>query len=133
LAPPWRPLGGHGDIGHDFAIHNQGWVGLVQQIDGFPDLVAQRMPGAAKVREGEHGNARHNIKTPGFLSRAQGNFHQVFRRGIDIDAGVCEEQQLSVLGNEGIASRNLMQTFAHAHDLQRGTNGVGKVLGHARD
>src|ERR1035438_9294805 len=38
-----------GDIGHDFTVRDQGWVGLVKKFHRFADFLALRMPGAAEA------------------------------------------------------------------------------------
>ena len=59
-------------------------------------LSLERVLDAAKAGEGKHGNSRHHVKAPGLLSGTQGDFHQVFRGGIDINAGVGKEVQISL-------------------------------------
>ena len=67
------------------------------------------------------------------MSRAQSNFDQVFRRGLNIDAGVGHEEDLALARDHHIATGDAVQSFTHADDLQRRTDRVGEMLGNAGD
>ena len=81
-----------------------------------------------KLENDKHGDTRCHVEAASHVGRAQGDLDQVFRRGLDVDAGVGQEVDLALARDHGVAAGNPVQALAHADDLQGGTNRVGKML-----
>ncbi len=63
---------------------------------------------------------------------AQSDLYQVLGCRINIHAGVGQEIQVAFPRDHGVAAGNLVQPFAHANNLQRRADCIGKMLSHAR-
>src|SRR5208283_5401273 len=124
---------GDGNVGHYLAIYHEGRVRLVQEIHSFANFLAKRVFGAPEAGKREHRDPRYDVETPSRFGGAEGNFRQIFRRGIDVHGGVSHEVNVTIACDHDIAPRNRVQPFAHADDLQRRADGIGVVLHDAGD
>src|ERR1035441_7884783 len=124
-------LGTDGDVALYLTIDDEGGVGIAHQVRCPPYLVAQRMLGAAEAGEGEHGHARLNVEPARLFGRAESDLCQVLGGGFNVDRGIGQEVRLALAGDDEIKARDLVDPFANPDHLQRRTNRVGIILGHA--
>ena len=90
----------------------------MQQFHRLAHLGANGMVDAAKAGEGQHGNSRGSGRSGAPLGSAECDFNQVFGSGIDVHAGVGQEEEFSIARDHGVAPGDAVLTFAHANDLQ---------------
>ena len=74
---------------------------------------------AAEAGERKHGHAGNQVESPRHMCRAQRDFDQIFRGGLDVDAGIGQEEDLPFARDDGVAAGDAVQPLAHANNLQR--------------
>ena len=103
---------------------------MFDQRHCFADLGCERVVGRPKVGEGQESHARFEFELSGKLGGAAGDLGQVFRRGLDIDRGIREEED-PVLDDHDVDTRHQAGARPGAVDLQGGFNDFRVLVGEA--
>jgi len=88
---------------------------------------------SAEARERQQGDAWNQIEGRAMWAVQSAISTKSSAVGSIIDAGISKEENFSLARDHGVAGGNMMQAFAHAHDLQGRTNRVREMLRHARN
>ena len=96
------------------------------------DLARSRVGSVAEVGKAEHGNARFDAQVLHGVGRQDRDLGQGVFVWLDVDGGVRQEAHAR-FGDHHVHAGGALDSFAHADDLQRRSDGGRIVLTHARN
>ncbi len=121
-----------GYAGLHFAIHDQRGHFFLYDPTGIGHEPGLGRIAAPEIGIAEHGDAGRDIEMLHLPGNHQCDISQFFRRGIEINGRIGEEQR-TPFGQHQVHPCDLFHAFLGTDRMQGGTDRIGIVLGQSRD
>src|SRR5450631_3692904 len=96
-------------VGHDFSVDDQGGVGKLDQFDGLSHLGANGMIDATETGERQHRDPGDEVEAARHVGCTERDLDQIFGGGLDVDAGIGEEEDFAFTRDDTVAAGNAVQ------------------------